>query len=867
MRRIALCFLSIAFLGVSSAGEISLKTATDILTAHAIHDAIILVPGGWWHSSPALADLDGDGDLEIIVGGGAWHHDGRPVLGWQQRRSGGGRSLAVGDVDNDGTLEIAAPGYLWKADGSLMPGWPTKGCPNNFCTPCLADVDGDGDLEILSTDLELGVCVRHHDGTFLPGWPVSVPGNDVRATVLAHDVDGDGTQEIVFTRLEDEIRVYHLNGTPYRGFPRRSPLPRQQCFVFADVDGDGHAELVRGGKALDLMKGTMVMDMGGTGGEAPCLVRDPENKKLTAMPPRLPRRAQRLLPPDISGESGFWSDSAVAADIDGDGVVEVLFGNRKGGYHAYRQDGTQAAGWPKRLSPSGDCGMAVGDLDGDGYFEVVAPTAGGRIYVFGCPGPATGSAPWPQFMAGNLRNGVPDPAFSSRPPRIRRPLSPIAQELKSELASGNWKRAVEIYKMAVKTVERESKQLGEGQSKKLKQDGLLSIARILNTRAKRYGEAADFYRQAIEVAPNTWQACQALTECTDLVHLNLYIKEARDALDQATTTSLSALKTLELPEADIYRLAAGQASLLLGRPEAPSLLRSLEGSSSPLIAGMAKSYGSYEEIPFLLSFEEEKSYHVRVNAKDLTPETPVEGKVLYQLEINPHSPTKEPFPIQLFLVADKAMSPFLEDAWNDAPEGMLCRVIEQDLPSGTMSTYRCNRFTLLSRPYNQDVLTVNREVERLDNTHMQVSIFVESHLGRVEYGFTVYGTGARIIPSSVTPSAGAGYLNEAVVTFSKDAARATRDSSSSELSSFWSATIEAVVEIPEGMRCFYPEVMVRAWGGGEDIDVQPRTPTQRIRGFFEGVDYELVSTRLFKLRSAKTDIFWAFILEKMDTDR
>jgi len=184
-----------------------------------------------------------------------------------------------------------------------------------------------------------------------------------------------------------------------------------------------------------------------------------------------------------------------------------------------------------------------------------------------------------------------------------------------------------------------------------------------------------------------------------------------------------------------------------------------------------------------------------------------------------------------------------------------------------MSTYRCNRFTLFSRPYKQDVLAVHREVERLDNTHMRVNIFFESQLKRAEYGFSVHGTRVKIDPTSVTPSTGAIYLNESLVTFSKLPTREYRMDSSPELSSPWTASIDAVVELPEGEKCFYPEVLVRAWGGGEEIDVQPRTPTQHIRGFFEGVDYELVSTRLFKLRSAKTDLFWAFILEKIDVDK
>ncbi len=64
-----------------------IESAVDLLTHHTLHDAVLIVPGGSWYSSPALADINGDGELEIIAAVsrgwiGAWHRDGRLVAGW-----------------------------------------------------------------------------------------------------------------------------------------------------------------------------------------------------------------------------------------------------------------------------------------------------------------------------------------------------------------------------------------------------------------------------------------------------------------------------------------------------------------------------------------------------------------------------------------------------------------------------------------------------------------------------------------------------------------------------------------------------------------------------------------------------------------
>ena len=70
---------------------------------------------GWTlRSSPTAADLDGNGDLELLIGGDddrlwAWHHDGSLVAGWPQTTNADlFSSPSVGDLDGDGDLEIAS---------------------------------------------------------------------------------------------------------------------------------------------------------------------------------------------------------------------------------------------------------------------------------------------------------------------------------------------------------------------------------------------------------------------------------------------------------------------------------------------------------------------------------------------------------------------------------------------------------------------------------------------------------------------------------------------------------------------------------------------------------------------------------------
>ncbi len=327
-------------------------------------------------AAPVLADLDGDDHLEIIVAAmdqqlyvirsDGSTQPGFPVLLRHVNQSGeseGTRIIttpAVGDIDGDGELDIIAatneePGsttrysvaYAVRADGTLFDGWPIyargafngdllpyvgEGAPS---CPALADVDGDGSLELAFYSI----------GD--TGNLYALPSGEVYLQManLADDF-GSGSNSI-----EEAFAAVTIN----------SPS-------FGDLDGDGVLDVAMGSAGWAFAEG--VMDGG----------RRHDHDHLLSAWSGADGSFLRGFP-QVMEDMQFFMNPAIA-DIDGDGRAEVI--NGSGGFmlHAFDADGGEPDGWPKFTGQWLLGSPALGDADGDGYLDVVMGSRNGWLYAW-----------------------------------------------------------------------------------------------------------------------------------------------------------------------------------------------------------------------------------------------------------------------------------------------------------------------------------------------------------------------------------------------------------------------------------------------------------------------------------------------------
>jgi outer membrane protein assembly factor BamB len=195
--------------------------------------------------APVVADLDTDGISEILLGDGAYRPDG--TRKWDLPWTAPAISVfqAVADIDGDlggESFWVTESGlYVLDDDGSLLHRTALPVSSYAPGPPTVADFTGDGTVEIaVPMNSELGMF--EPDGTLL--WSQRMVDFSGVAGASGYDVNGDGTYEVVFAD-EDALRIYDgPTGEIVYESREHTSVTLWEYPTIADVDRDGSAEIV-----------------------------------------------------------------------------------------------------------------------------------------------------------------------------------------------------------------------------------------------------------------------------------------------------------------------------------------------------------------------------------------------------------------------------------------------------------------------------------------------------------------------------------------------------------------------------------------------------------------------------------------------
>lgn len=311
------------------------------------------------YNAPALGDLDGDGDVDLLMGvlGGAFNPNTTSI-----------DNLFSFIQDDDGRFHETTRRLIHTLD------------VGSESYPSFRDLDGDGDLDLLvsnkirTDDPNRGALfVFENDGS------PSAPSFRGRGTVdgLAAgyhyapafiDVDGDGDDDILMGGWQDEISYYRNDGD---GFPPRWTLAdtafltltrgRNAAPALGDLDGDGDQDLLVGEASGAL------------------------NYYVNEGRPGAPEF--RLLSDEFQDIDVGRRSVPFLVDLDDDGDLDLAVGSESSGLHIYRNVGSRTdprfeVDVPLDLEMPAFTVPNFVDLDDDGDLDFVTGGSGGGLIVY-----------------------------------------------------------------------------------------------------------------------------------------------------------------------------------------------------------------------------------------------------------------------------------------------------------------------------------------------------------------------------------------------------------------------------------------------------------------------------------------------------
>lgn len=322
---------------------------------------------------PGIGDVTGDAGLEVLVmnrqGQILCLTGGTGEILWNATLPGrlqwGETVLAIADVDGDGMPEIVTGDRdgnvaCFRGTGETL--WIFQGGHGATNAPAVADLTGDGKAEVVIGGDKIPLICLTSEGEEL--WRVE---GGIGGSPLLYDLDGDGTPEILLG-IGDRLTALNAGGSVLWTAPMQREM--DAALSVADADGDGEVEIY----AVDLA------------GHMAC-VSPSGQVRWTA---HVEERARR---------------SPTVGDVTGDGAVEILVAGYSGALHVFEPDGRLRERIPM---PGGSNGAATLLPLAEGGLLAIVPLVGQALHALRWSESTGEVTPlWPEHRFDATRSGMP----------------------------------------------------------------------------------------------------------------------------------------------------------------------------------------------------------------------------------------------------------------------------------------------------------------------------------------------------------------------------------------------------------------------------------------------------------------------------
>jgi hypothetical protein len=202
-------------------------------------------------------------------------------------------------------------------------------------------VNGDGEMDVVTFDLDNKLSVFDNSGNILPNFPVELP-NTLFCDMASADLNENGKSEILISTLDGNLYAYADDGENINGFP----------LVLSAIAAT--APIVLDNK--NIVIGTV-------------------DNKLYIISPTGEILVSKTIPAKIAG-------SAIAADFDNNNELDIAFTTIHGEFYIIDQNGADLPGWPVDIDRLISNPPLAVDLDNDDNVELVCFTDQNDFYAF-----------------------------------------------------------------------------------------------------------------------------------------------------------------------------------------------------------------------------------------------------------------------------------------------------------------------------------------------------------------------------------------------------------------------------------------------------------------------------------------------------